>query len=276
MLGAIFGDIVGSVYEWAGTKEYDFDLLCSLSRPTDDTVMTLAVAKALVESYGQGDEAVRLALIANMQKMGRRYPNAGYGGSFRKWLRVRDPQPYNSFGNGSAMRVSPAGWVGSTLEETLHLAELTALVSHNHPEGIKGAQSVAAAIFLARTNTPKEEIISYIAENFSYDLDRKLDEIRPGYHFEVSCQKSVPESILAFKEGENYEDTIRRAVSMGGDSDTMGCIAGGIAEAYFGMPEKLREEALKRLDAPMMEIYLEFEKFCGAYTERREELAGKA
>ena len=166
MLGAIFGDIVGSVYEFGNTKDYNFRLLSHGSRPTDDTCMTLAVAKALMASWGQDDDAVRAAVVKNMQELGHRYPRAGYGGMFSKWLKKRDPKPYNSFGNGSAMRVSPAGWLYRTLDETLHAAKLTAEVTHNHPEGIKGAQAIAAAVFLARAGAEKEEIIHYIADTF--------------------------------------------------------------------------------------------------------------
>ena len=271
MLGAIFGDIVGSVYEFDNTHDYHFKLLSRWSVPTDDSYMTLAVAKALMETQGSAadggdgsdtakdrDEAVHRAVIANMQDFGARYPHAGYGGMFSCWLRDEDPQPYNSFGNGSAMRVSPAGWLYPTLEETLHAAKLTAEVTHNHPEGIKGAQAVAAAIFLARSGADKAEIKRYIEETCDYDLDRTLDEIRPGYAFYEICQKSVPEAVIAFLEGENYEDVIRRAVSLGGDSDTIACMAGSIAEAYFGMPEEYKEEALSRLDKPMRRIVYDF------------------
>lgn len=223
--------------------------------------MTLAVARALMESYGQGDDAVRKALIRNMRDIGRRYPNAGYGGMFRKWLRDRKPEPYNSFGNGSAMRVAAAGWLYRTLEETLHAAKLTAEVTHNHPEGIKGAQAVAASIFLARAGATKEHITAYVMDTFGYDLSRTLDEIRPGYGFFAICQKSCPEAIIAFLEGTGFEDVIRKAVSLGGDSDTIACMAGAIAEAYYGMPEKFKEEALIRLDAPLRGIVREFRRF---------------
>ena len=261
MLGAIFGDIVGSSYEFNNTNDYNFKLLSRESRPTDDSCMTLAVARALMESYGQGDDAVRKALIWNMQDIGRRYPNAGYGGMFRKWLRDRKPEPYNSFGNGSAMRVAAAGWLYRTLEETLHAAKLTAEVTHNHPEGIKGAQAVAASIFLARAGATKEHITAYVMDTFGYDLSRTLDEIRPGYGFFAICQKSCPEAIIAFLEGTGFEDVIRKAVSLGGNSDTIACMAGAIAEAYYGMPEKFKEEALSRLDAPMRDIVHEFRRF---------------
>ena len=261
MLGAIFGDIVGSVYEFNNTNVHDFRLLSRWSQPTDDSYMTLAVAKALMESYGKEDDTVRSAVVRNMQDIGRRYPHAGYGGMFSGWLREKAPEPYNSFGNGSAMRVSPAGWLYKTLEETLHAAKLTAEVTHNHPEGIKGAQAIASAIFLARAGKEKDEIAGYITDTFGYDLDRRLDEIRPGYRFYEICQKSVPEALIAFLEGRDYEDVIRKAVSLGGDSDTIACMAGAVAEAFYGMPEEYKEEALARLDTPMRGIVHDFRAF---------------
>ena len=262
MLGAIFGDIVGSVYEFDNTHDYGFVLLSNYSRPTDDSYMTLAVAKALMESRGEDNDTIRACLVKDMQAIGRRYPNAGYGGMFYRWLRMKNPQPYNSFGNGSGMRVSPAGWMYQTLEDTLHAAKLTAEVTHNHPEGIKGAQAVAAAIFLARTGADKKQIKKYVEDSFGYDLDRTLAEIRPTYQFYAICQRSVQEAIIAFLEGENYEDTIRKAVSLGGDSDTIACMAGGIAEAFFGMPDYFKEESLRRLDQPMRQIVTDFQEFC--------------
>ena len=252
MHGAIFGDIVGSVYEFNNTHDYDFELLTKKSRPTDDSYMTLAVASALLETLENDDDAIKAAVVRNMREIGRKHPNAGYGGMFFRWLGERDPQPYNSYGNGSAMRVSPVGWLYDTLEETLHVAKLTAEVTHDHPEGIKGAQAIAAAIYLARTGSSKKEIASYITETFGYDLSRTLDEIRPGYKFWAICQKSCPEAIIAFLEGESFEDVIRKAVSLGGDSDTIACMAGGIAEAYYGMPEEFRKEEMRRLGLEMV------------------------
>lgn len=254
MLGAIFGDIVGSIYEFDNTHDPDFPLLTCWSHPTDDSVMTLAVAKSLVETAGQGDAAIRAALVHNMQDLGRRYPHCGYGRRFRQWLRSADPQPYNSYGNGSAMRVSAAGWLYPTLSDTLHAARLTAEVTHDHPEGIKGAQAITAAIFLARNGAGKAVIRSFITDKFGYDLSRTLAQIRPGYAFYATCQQSVPEAILAFLEGKSYEDVIRKAVTLGGDSDTLACMAGSIAEAYYPMPNRYREEALIRLDVPLRHI----------------------
>lgn len=261
MLGAIFGDIVGSVYEFNNTNNYNFPLLSDRSRLTDDSLMTLAVAKALMETWGQPDDAIRAALVREMRDFGRRYPNGGYGGRFRQWLVSDDPQPYGSFGNGSAMRVSPAGWLYGTMEETLHAAKLTAEVTHNHPEGIKGAQAIAAGIFLARSGQDKDAILEYITQNFGYDLTRTLDEIRPTYGFYEICQKSVPEAIRAFYEGTDYEDVIRKAVALGGDSDTIACMAGALAEAYYGMPEAFRKETLRRMDAFQRSVAKEFHDF---------------
>ena len=275
MLGAIFGDIVGSVYEFNNTHDYNFKLLSAGSRPTDDTYMSLAVAKSLMETFGQSDDALRSALVRNMQDIGRRYPNAGYGGMFHQWLRKKDPQPYNSFGNGSAMRVSATGWLYRTLDETLHAAEVTADVTHNHPEGIKGAQAIASAIFLARAGAAKEQIADYITGKFGYDLSRTLDQIRPDYRFHVTCQRSCPEAVIAFLEGTGYEDVIRKAVSLGGDSDTIACMAGGIAEAFYGMPETYKEEALSRLHPPMRDIVYSFRSFCHEHSGKPADDYGK-
>lgn len=255
MLGAIFGDIVGSVYEFDNTHDPTFPLLTRWSRPTDDSIMTLAVAKALMETAGQDDGAIRTALVRSMQALGRQYPNSGYGGMFRQWLRSADPQPYHSFGNGSAMRVSAVGWLYPTLDATLHAARLTAEVTHDHPEGIKGAQATAAAIFLARTGHSKPEIKQYVEQTFGYDLNRTCDEIRPTYHHVETCQETVPEAIIAFLESVSFEDALRNAVSLGGDSDTLACITGGIAEAFYGMPQELRDETLKRLPENIREAY---------------------
>ena len=224
LLGAIAGDVIGSVYEFNHVLWKDFDLFLSYSKYTDDTVMTVANADWLLS----GD-----SLMGIMQEYGNKYRGAGYGGMFYKWLVSCDPQPYNSFGNGSAMRVSPVGWAFNTLEETMAAAKISAEVTHNHPEGIKGAQATAACIFMARTGSTKEEIKSYIEKTFGYDLGRTCDEIRPVYGFNETCQRTVPESIIAFLESTDFEDAIRKAVSMGGDSDTLACITGGIAEAFY-------------------------------------------
>ena len=234
------------------------------SQFTDDTVMTVAVAKALMDTWGQDEDCIEEALVHEMQRLGSLYPYAGYGGRFSCWLDAAHPMPYNSFGNGSAMRVSPVGWLYDTLDETLHAALLTAEVTHNHAEGIKGAQAVAAAIFMARKGAKKDEIADYITREFEYDLKTTLDEIRPHYHMDETCQGSVPQAIRAFLEGHDYESVVRLAVSIGGDSDTIACIAGGIAEAYYGMPENLKQEALDRLDDRLRKITLQFLAFIKA------------
>ena len=262
MYGAILGDMIGSPYEFErGMKTKDFPLFSIGSRFTDDTVMSLAVAEALMDSMGKGEEEHKQALVASMQKWGRRYPDAGYGGRFCTWLAQENPQPYYSWGNGSAMRVSPAGWLYGSLEETLEKAKWTAEVTHNHPEGIKGAQAIAAAIYIARTSRTKDEIRQYITDHFSYDLNRTCDEIRPGYRFDVSCQGSVPEAIIAFLEGEDLIDSIRNAVSLGGDTDTQGCMAGSIAEAFWGIVISMRIEVDRRLPEDLREILYRFNGF---------------
>ena len=256
MLGAILGDIVGSPYEFDHNnyKHKDFPLLSEKSHFTDDTVMTVAVARGL--TAGQGETQKTFAEVQNeMQHWGRAYPHAGYGGMFGQWLRAEHPQPYGSFGNGSAMRVAAAGWLFDTLDKTLEMAKVTAGVTHNHPEGIKGAQATAAAIFLARTGHSKLEIRQYVEQTFGYDLSRTCDEIRPYYHHVETCQQTVPEAIIAFLESNSFEDALRNAVSLGGDSDTLACITGGIAEAFYGMPTELRAETLKRLPEDLRAAY---------------------
>ena len=250
LCGAIAGDIIGSVYEWNRTKKTDFYLFTPFSKFTDDTVMTVANADWLLTDDH---------LWVIMQDYGNRYPHAGYGGMFRNWLREDEPKPYNSFGNGAAMRVSPVGWAFDTLEKTLEVAKQSAEITHNHPEGIKGAQATAACIFLARTGKSKQEIEEYIEKTFGYNLSRTCDEIRPDYHFDVTCQGSVPESIIAFLESTDFESAIRLAVSLGGDADTMGAITGGIAEAFYGgVPEHIRKEVLKRLPKEFIEVMQKF------------------
>ena len=220
MIGAIMGDMIGAPYEFdMGNKTKDFPLFNRESQFTDDSVMTIAVAEALMDTIGKSDDEIRTALVKSMQKWGRRYPNAGYGGMFYRWLREKNPKPYGSFGNGSAMRVSSAGWLFGTLAETRHIARLTAEVTHNHLAGIKGAEVTASAIFLARKGSSKEEIKDYIIKEFGYDLSRTCDEIRPEYHHVETCQQTVPEAVTAFIEGTDFEDVIRTAVSLGGDCD---------------------------------------------------------
>lgn len=252
MLGAIIGDIVGSVYEWHNIKTKEFPFFRKDCTFTDDTVMTVAVAAALMNGGGEDD------FVAAMRDYGRRYPGRGYGGRFGSWLFSEDPQPYNSWGNGSAMRVSPVAWAFNTLAEVERIAERSAAVTHNHPEGIRGARATAAAIFMARTGRSKPEIKSYIEQQYGYDLARTLREIRPGYRFNESCQRTVPEAIIAFLESTGFEDAVRNAISLGGDSDTLACITGSIAEGCYGIPEDIRQEALSRLDDGLRAVYTRF------------------
>ena len=266
MYGALLGDMIGSPYEFdRGNKTKDFPLFIVESEFTDDSVMTIAVAEALMKVHGkdgpqeQVDIDIRYNVQRSMQKWGRRYPYAGYGARFIHWLRDRDPEPYNSWGNGSAMRVSAAGWLYDTLEYTRHVARLTAEITHNHPEGIKGAEATASAILLARTGYTKEQIRDYIVSEFGYDLSRTCDEIRPAYRHVESCQETVPEAFTAFLEGTSFEDVIRTAVSLGGDCDTLTCIAGSIAEAYYGVPEELKAECRKRLKPDMIAVLDKFD-----------------
>ena len=261
MYGAILGDIIGSPYEFdRGSKTKDFPLFSGRSEFTDDTVMTIAVADAFLPIQpDMDDDTIRQRVVAKMQKYGRLYPHAGYGGRFRHWLRDRHPQPYNSWGNGSAMRVSSVGWLFGDLETVRRMASLSADVTHNHPEGIKGAEATAAAIFLARTGSTKAEIKTYIEENFHYDLSRTCDEIRPSYRHVESCQETVPEAIAAFLEGQSFEDVVRTAVSLGGDCDTLTCISGSMAEAFYGVPEELKAECRKRLPDELLEVLQQFD-----------------
>lgn len=260
MFGAILGDMIGAPYEFdRGNKTKSFPLFSSESEYTDDTAMTIAVAEALMDTLGKPDEDVRSALIQSMHYWGRRYPNAGYGGMFYRWLLSGSTQPYGSYGNGSAMRVSSAGWLYDSLETTRRIAALTAAVTHNHPEGIKGAEATASAIYLARTGSGKTEIKDYIVREFGYKLSRTCDQIRPTYYHVETCQKTVPEAITAFLEGTDFEDVIRTAVSLGGDCDTLTCIAGGIAEAFYGVPEPLVAECKARLPEDMRAVLERFD-----------------
>lgn len=259
MLGALIGDIVGSVYEWDNIKTTNFPFFSPKCFFTDDSVLTVATAKALISGIGYTEA---------YQDFARRYPGRGYGGSFHGWIYAEHPQPYNSWGNGSAMRVSPVGFAFDSVDEVLAQAERSAAVTHNHPEGIKGAQATALAILLARQGMPQEEIRTEIAKHFSYNLDRTLAEIRPGYAFDVSCQGSVPEAIIAFLESTGFEDAIRKAISIGGDSDTIACVTGGIAEAYYGgVPSDLAERAYTYLPEEFIEITEAFYAWCGQRTQ---------
>jgi ADP-ribosylglycohydrolase len=255
MLGAIAGDIIGSIYERNNIKTKDFPLFDRQCSFTDDTVLTVAVAEVILD----GGDLQYSQYIEQFKSYFRRYPFAGYGGTFRNWANSSNSEPYNSWGNGSAMRVSPVGFAFNELDTVLTEAKRSAEITHNHPEGIKGAQATAAAIFLARTGNEKSAIKSYIQTTFGYDLEPTLDEIRPNYKFDVSCQGSVPQAIIAFLESQDYEDAIRNAISLGGDSDTIACIAGGIAQAYYGaVPPAIAAQALSYLNEHLSSITEKF------------------
>ena len=262
MYGAVIGDIVGSPFEFdRGEKTKEFLLFSERCRFTDDTVMTVAVAEALLLiDKNASDFELEESVIKAMQKWGQKYTDAGYGGRFAKWLSTDDPQPYHSYGNGSAMRVSSAGWLYDTMEKTRRIAVLTAKVTHDHEEGLKGAEATAAAIFLARNGKKKEEIKQYIEQEFGYNLNKTLDEIRPDHHMDISCQGTVPEALRAFLEAKDYEDTIRNAVSLGGDTDTLAAIAGSVAEAFYGIPEALKKECRNRIPKEMCDVIEMFSK----------------
>lgn len=261
MLGAIAGDILGSYYEHCPTKNYNFELLRKEARPTDDTVMTLAVAEWLVED----NEHTHEGLSQYMRKWGRKFPNAGYGGMFRQWLNNENAPAYGSYGNGAAMRVSPVALYAATLEEALHLAKISAEVTHNHPEAIKGAQAVAAAIWMAKNGEGKENIRTYVEKNFGYNLRRKISEIRETYSFDVTTAGSVPEAIIAYLEGDNFEDVIRLAISLGGDADTQAAIAGSIAiatpDAKYKVPESIKHHCLSSMPPRMINGMYAFSHF---------------
>lgn len=287
MMGAIVGDIVGSVYEWHNIKTKDFELFRPDGFFTDDTVMTCAVAQAIMDGGRRED------FIDNMKKFGRMYPDAGYGARFGTWLFSQDDKPYNSFGNGSAMRVSPCAWVmdcgflartGMWPANASALTALSAEVTHNHPEGIKGAVATADAIFLCRyyfggyrgefeapiggdSEACKRRIRDHIEQNYGYDLSGTLDEIRPGYRFNETCQETVPQAMIAFLESTDFEDAIRNAISLGGDSDTLAAITGSIAEAAYGIPDWIRERALSYLDAPLKGVVERWERFIASQNE---------
>ena len=248
MIGAIVGDIVGSIYEFDNIKTKDFELFDQDCIFTDDTVMTIAVGKALKLWNRSGDiEKFKNILIDIMHDYGARYDDCGFGGHFLSWILKKRRTPYNSYGNGSAMRVSPVAWFANSLNEVKVLAQATAEITHNHPEGIKGAVATAVAIYLARTGKNKLEIKKYITDNY-YKIDFTLDDIRPTYEFDVSCQGSVPQAMQSFFESVDFEDCIRNAISIGGDSDTVAAIAGSIAEAYYGIEEDIKGTALSFLD----------------------------
>ena len=258
MLGAIIGDIAGSRFEWNNQKTKDFELFTGRCRATDDSIMTIAIAEAILDS--EGDLAkLEQNTVKYMQQFGRRYPDAGYGERFYDWIFTKDPQPYNSFGNGAAMRVSPCGFAAGTLQEAKALAKAVTKVTHNHPKGVKAAEAVAVAIFLARNGKKLAEIREHIEQHY-YKIDFTLDEIRPSYRFDVTCQGSVPQAFEALFESTGFEDAIRNAISIGGDSDTIAAITGGMAEAYYGIPLTIRDKALLFLDDDLLKIVHSFEK----------------
>ena len=266
MLGAIIGDTVGSVFEFNNTKDVNFPLFCSRSNYTDDSLMSLAVAKWLTVDNTHSHKVLEEVMVEIASE--HQCPMGGYGGGFSRWLfapetlidfeegtRSSCRRPYNSWGNGSAMRVSAVGWMFDTLEETERVAELSASITHNHPEGIKGAQATAAAIFMGRTGSTKEEIREYIQTRFGYDLSKTWSDIHPTYGWEDSCQGTVPPAIIAFLDSEDFEEAIRLAVSLGGDSDTLACITGGIAEAFYKtIPQEMIDQTMSRLTAPLRAI----------------------
>jgi ADP-ribosylglycohydrolase len=259
MIGAIAGDIIGSVYEARPIKSKDFPLFHPRCRFTDDSVLTIAVAQAILTD---GDYR------RWVWEIGRRHPRAGYGASFIGWLHSSNPQPYNSWGNGSAMRVSPVGWAFEAIDDVLREAARTAEISHNHPEGIKGAQAAALSVFLARTAQDKGLIKEEIAGRFGYDLDRTVDRIRPSYGFDVSCRGTVPEAIVSFLDAGGYEDAVRNAVSLGGDSDTLACITGAIAEAYYG---PVSQDVVEKVQSSLTpDLWSITEKFYRSYVVRED------
>jgi type I restriction enzyme M protein len=257
MLGAIIGDIVGSRFEWNNHRDKDFDFFTHKCLTTDDSIMTLAVAKALMVSKPDYSDLSKNT-VECMQSVGRNYPNCGYGGGFYRWMFSDNPQPYNSFGNGSAMRVSAVGFVAKSLDEAKLLSKLVTEVTHNHPEGIKGAEATAVAIYMAKTGSNILEIRDYINKHY-YSLNFTLDEIRETYQFNETCQETVPQALQAFFESTDFEDAIRNAISIGGDSDTVAAICGGVAEAYYGIPTEIRKQALTFLDESLMELLMLFE-----------------
>jgi ADP-ribosylglycohydrolase len=279
MIGAIVGDIVGSRFEFNNFRNKDFELFTSDCKVTDDSIMTLAVAKAVMEAKRIRESlpdncdseyyaaAERLA-VKYMQQIGRRYPNCGYGSRFILWVFSDAPQPYNSFGNGAAMRISPVGFAAETEEEVIRLSKAITGVSHNHPEGIKGAEAVAMAIFMARMGCTKKEIRDRITNDY-YSLDFTIDEIRSTYKFNETCQETVPQALESFLEADSFEDAIRTAISVGGDSDTLAAITGSVAEAYYSVPEDIKNKALTYLDDYLRAIFDEWYRFIGCDTITR-------
>mgnify|MGYP005855787405 FL=1 len=252
MLGAIAGDIIGSVYEFEDKKpDYNFELFHKYSHYTDDTVLTVALADSILSGVDYLDK---------VKEYYKFYPNAGYGGMFRYWAATNNSKPYNSYGNGSAMRVSPVGWAYNDLQTVIQKAKESAEITHNHPEGIKGAQATAAAIFMARNGSSKDDIKDFITETFHYDLNFDLENLRNNYTFNESCQGTVPQAIYTFLISDNFEDSIRKAIYIGGDSDTLACINGAIAEAFYGIPEAIKSQVYEKLNEHLAGVTKKFEQ----------------
>lgn len=256
MLGAIIGDVVGSRFEFKNIKSKDFKLFHEDCRVTDDTIMTIAVSDSILKGYVPNNKD---GIIDTMKYWGQKYPGAGYGGRFFHWVLSDEREPYNSFGNGAAMRISPIGWISNTYEEVVKNVAAVTEVTHNHEEGIKGAEAIAMSIHLARNGKSKEKIKNYICKNY-YNIDFTLNDIRDAYTFDVSCQGSVPQALEAFFESNDFEDAIRNAISIGGDSDTIACIAGSVAEAYYGVPEEIVEGVRKYLSKDLLEAVDKFKE----------------
>jgi type I restriction enzyme M protein len=260
MLGTIIGDTVGSIWEFHPTKSKDFEFLSDKNFFTDDSVMTLAIAKSLTECKEDYSDLQEIT-IRNMRELGMKYPDAGYGRMFGCWIMSDNPHPYYSCGNGSAMRVSPCGEVAKSIEEAKLLAKLVTEITHNHPEGLKGAEATAVAVYMAKNGKSINEIKQYINDNY-YSMNFSIDEIRKSYHFDGTCQGTVPQALMSFFDAKDYEDCIRNAISIGGDADTLGAIAGTIAEYHFGIPEDLRNKGLKYLTPDLLQIYTDY---CNKY-----------
>ena len=258
MLGAIIGDIVGSRFEWNNHRSKEFEFLNDKCFFTDDSIMTLAIARAILDAKDDMSDLGAQAVRA-MQEIGRPYPDSGYGGNFMKWMYDDNPQPYGSFGNGAAMRVSACGFAARSLEEAKTMARAVTEVTHDHPEGLKGAEAAAVAVYMARTGASMSEIKAAIGQNY-YNIDFTLDEIRPTYRFNETCQDTVPQAFAAFFESTDFEDAIRNAISVGGDSDTLAAITGGVAQAFYGIPADIREKAAGYLDERLLTILDEFER----------------
>lgn len=266
MLGAIIGDIVGSRFEWNNIKSKEFDFFTYKCFATDDSIMSLAVAQAILDCNEDYSE-LGAAAIKRMQEIGRPYPNCGFGGMFYRWIYSANPHPYGSFGNGAAMRVSACGFAARSLEEAIALSKMVTEVTHNHPEGIKGAEATTVAIYLAREGKSILEIRDYMDKHY-YPMDFTLDGIRDTYKFNETCQDTVPQAIMAFLESTGFEDSIRNAISIGGDSDTLAAITGGIAEAYYGIPTEIRKRALTFLDRRLLKILVDFENVYAPLVEK--------